>query len=111
MQKAIRGVGVQLSERLRSRAERHVDFALDRFSDSIRAVDVQLAPATPKRDAEKSCQMTVYFSHGGQLLITDSAPDPVLSVSRAAERMARQVVRHLSRKRRIRLPSDRYHTV
>lgn len=99
MQTRIRTQGLPLTEELRSRAERRIQFALGRFSTSIRSVSTLLADQNgPRGGIDKRCSLIVR-GRGWQVVVHDDDADAGAALDRAAERAARSVARKLDRLR------------
>jgi ribosomal subunit interface protein len=107
MRTEVRAKGLSMTDELRDATLRRIDFALGRFSSSIRMVDIHIAnentPSHATRDAALAqayrCQITVRFAEGGEVLISDVDSRLRAGIHRATERVARRVKRHLGKRR------------
>lgn len=96
MRTEVRSKGLSINEETREATLRRIDFALGRFSASIRRVDVQLS--NDNAVASIRCQMTIRFVGGGEIFIADSDQRLPACIHRASERAARNVVKQLKRR-------------
>jgi len=92
----IQARGIKLTERLRTRAERRVRFALGSASGLIRSVAVRLAGDNGSRGGpDRRCTIRVSFPGGPPVLIEQQEADLSIAIDRAADRAGRAVSRRL----------------
>lgn len=90
-----------LTAALRDYVERRIRFALGRYRDTVRAVQVRLRDVNgPRGGADKLCLLQVELAGQRPLVIRDSDTDLYRAISRAARRADQQVARRLSRRER-----------
>lgn len=90
-----------LTAALRHFVERRVRFALGRYRDAVRAVQVRLRDVNgPRGGADKLCLLQVELAGQRPLVIRDSDTDLYRAIGRAARRADQQVARRLARRDR-----------
>jgi ribosome-associated translation inhibitor RaiA len=96
----IRGLGMRVTDELRSQISRKLEFALDRFAGRVGEVVVALTDLNgPRGGADLRCRIVADLVHGGRLVVEHVDRDPIVALGRAADRMSRAVSRHLERHR------------
>lgn len=99
MQLEISMTSEPLPKPLKSRIERHVAFGLSRFSHALGRVHIRLADLNgPKGGVDKRCSISAQLAGGGTLraVVEDVEYDPAMS--RAIDRMARQLRDHFDKR-------------
>lgn len=108
MQTVIRTVNAQLKPEQEPLIQRHIDFALRKVRHRIGSLVVRLEDLNgPKGGLDKRCQIEAYPWRSGMLLAQATDTDFVPAVKRAAERLARQVLEQMRRRRDRRLAGIR----
>ena len=91
----IRGLGMELTDPLRSHVRRRLEYALGRFGSRILGVTVRFVGASGHR----TCRVAVDTRHAGRLFVEDRDHDPYAAASRAIGRVGRSMVRSIERLR------------
>ncbi len=98
MKVQLRGQGTQVSEALRSHAERCLGFALRRFGNRIDRVTVWLVDMNgPRGGIDKCCRIDVRLRPTGSAFAAEASSDAYTAVGRAAGRIGRAVARRVTR--------------
>ena len=98
MELEVRGRNLSLSEPIEALVERRFAFALGRFSNEIRRVDVKLADINgPRGGVDKLCKVEVTLAHGGRVRAQSTELLARDAIDRAAERVGRRLSRKLGR--------------
>jgi ribosome-associated translation inhibitor RaiA len=103
MRLSVSGDRVSVGPQLREYIDRHLYFALSRFSSAIDHVDVRLGDMNgPRGGVDKRCRILVKLRAAGSDNITIEQDDESLNsaVARAAARAGRTVGRSLERRHR-----------
>jgi putative sigma-54 modulation protein len=88
------------SEAVCDHTRRRLGFALGRFADRITSVWVRLADENgPRGGVDKRCRIEVRGTQKWLVLVDDADTDLHAAIDRAADRVARSVVRTLERLR------------
>ena len=88
MELTIRTRDVELTEALRERITRRLEFALDTFEDHIEDAFVYMMDLNgPKGGVDKLCQITVRARGIGDLAVRDTATTFQAALNRAARRL------------------------
>ena len=96
MQIQIREREVRLNAQLRQHIERRIHFALERFAERIRKVQVQLRDVNgPRGGIDKNCQMTVYLEPGAPVVLQRTSASPYAAIASLADKAATSIVRKL----------------
>lgn len=91
-----------LTDDLRQLAERRLLFALSRFSDRIRKVDLIVGDENgPRGGIDKACRIHVQMFRANDVIVRDRDSDMAACLSRAAERVGRTVARVVDKKQSI----------
>src|SRR5262245_39749667 len=94
----LRGQASQMSEALRSHAERCLEFALRRFGNRIDRVTVWVvAENDPRGGVDKGCRIDGGLRPTGSACAAETASDAYAAVGRAAGRIGRAVARRVTR--------------
>ncbi len=94
----IQGLRFPLTAPLLEHTERRLRFALTRTSNRIKRVVVRLGDTNgPRGGEDKFCRMQVYLKHAPPVLLEDAGADLYAVIDRVAERVGRNVARHLDR--------------
>jgi ribosomal subunit interface protein len=95
----IRSRGFSLSEPLRAHCERHLAFALSRFSARITRVVLRLADINgPRGGQDKQCSLVVFLGDGGSPIAVESTDaDLYAAIARSADRVSQAVARRVQR--------------
>lgn len=98
----IRSRGIAITAGLRSHVERRAAFALDRFSERIKAVTVRFDDTNgPRGGADKVCRVEIALRGTGRVRASDTHEDLYVAIDGALHRSARSVARVLDRERRV----------
>lgn len=99
MRYRIQGQDVRITDSLRCEAERHLTFALSRFSPSIQQVRLRLIDMNgPRGGVDKRCRIVVTMESGATIVVESEDSDPSAAIFMAAERIGRTVARSLHRR-------------
>jgi len=94
----IRGPGVALTDARRDHVERHLYFALGRFSGQVKQVQVRLgAENGPKRGVDKTCHIVVQLLGLPTVIVKQTSADLLTAVNVAFDRAGRTVARRIDR--------------
>lgn len=94
----IRGEHLELTDDLRTHAERRLQFVLGRFGQRIARVTMHLTDLKgPRGGVGKQCRITVDMPH--RLIAEVSDADLYAAIDRAADRLGRTVARELELRR------------
>ena len=105
MELRIRSQHMKVDSSLRETIALRLRFALARFSERIRSVDVQIADVNgPRGGVDKRSRIAVHLVPTGSVLIEERDTDAHVAVAKAFARAARAVVRALERRRKRRQP-------
>jgi hypothetical protein len=100
MKLTIRARHLHLTQELHEQIRRRIYFAFDRSALAIRAVDVSLTDINgPKGGPDKQCRVRVRGRGLPGIVIEHVGVDPLATMSLAADRAARAVLRALARHR------------
>jgi len=99
MQYRIHGQDVKITASLKRETERHLRFALSRFSPSIEQVGVRLIDVNGPGEVGKRCRIVVTMKDADTIVV--EAEDAMMSaaISAAADRMERTIARAARRRR------------
>ena len=98
MRIVIQGLGFPLTAPLLDHIERRLLFALTRIGDRIKRVVVRLGDTNgPRCGEDKFCRMQVYLKHAPPVLVEDAGVDLCAVIDRVAERVGRNVAKHVDR--------------
>lgn len=93
----VRGRKIAVTESLRERTTRHLQFSLSRFGDRIGRVTVRLTDASGDGTGDdKSCRVEVQLCPPGSVVVEDVESDLDAAIDRATERAGRAVSRELA---------------
>jgi len=99
----VRTKHIELTEKLRTYAERRVHFALSRLAPEIASVTVRIEDVNgPRGGADKHVSFTVRGPRIGDVQIEETNLDVFAGVDLVADRAARNVTRALQRRRHVR---------
>jgi ribosomal subunit interface protein len=99
MELSIRSQGLDLSDALRSYAERRLRLSLDGFATQVNGIEVRLADINgPRGGVDKTCAITVRLRECGVVFARAAGESAYATVNRAAARIRTAVVRTLSRR-------------
>jgi ribosome-associated translation inhibitor RaiA len=100
MRIAIRAEGVKFPRALLESAKSRVSFALARFGEQIGQVTTRFwVPATRMPTGQKYCQIEVELRLPKTLKVETMDADPLVAVDRAANRLARSIIREVTMSR------------
>jgi ribosome-associated translation inhibitor RaiA len=100
MKLTIRARHVELTPDLQERMERRLRFALGRFTSVIRSVDATFVDVNgPRGGADKLCLLRLRGATFRSIVIEHTGTDSLTTLSLAAERAERALVRALTRRR------------
>ena len=98
MQIEIRGREIKVSEWLHKHIERRVHFALERFSERIRKVRVQVRDLNgPRGGVDKSCQLVISLVPASTVVLETRGSNLYGTIDCLADRAATSIVRRLKR--------------
>jgi putative sigma-54 modulation protein len=100
MNLVIRGVNMNLSPALRSHVERRLAFALERFAQHIRLVQVRLSHGSGHRQGnEERCRIEARMRSLAPVMVEVADEDIYSAVDRAADRLGFMLAREVARAR------------
>jgi len=100
MRVAIQASGIEMTDDLRSYAERRLTTALGWAGRHLRRVAVSLRDINgPRGGIDKSCKVQVQLDNGQEVIIDELKADLYEAIDCAAERADRAVVRQVGRTR------------
>ena len=100
MELSIRSQGPDLSDSLRSYAERRLRLSLGAFGTQVNGIELRLADINgPRGGVDKTCAVTVMLRKCGVVFARAAGQNAYATVDRAAARIRSAVVRTLSRRR------------
>jgi putative sigma-54 modulation protein len=100
MELSIRSQHMKVDSALRETIALRLRFALARFSERIRSVDVQIADVNgPRGGVDKRSRIAIHLAPTGSVLIEERDADVHVAVTKAFQRAARAIVRALERRR------------
>jgi ribosomal subunit interface protein len=100
MRIVIRANGVKFTPELREGVKRRVGFALGRFGEHIGQVTTRFwTRATPTSSDQKHCQIEVELKRPKTIKAETVDADPLLAADRAANRLARSIIREMTMNR------------
>ena len=97
MKLEIRGVGLEMTDALRSHTQHRLRFALGRFGRRVQRVTVRFATT----NGSHTCRVVADTSHAGQVMIEDRDRDGYVASGRAISRLGRAVARATARARMV----------
>ena len=99
MKLEIRGLNVEVTDSLRTYAQRRLGFALDRFAERIRTVRLKLGDINGSRGGvDKCCQLAISLAHSSPITLESRASTVQGAVDRIANKVRRLVERRFVRK-------------
>ena len=102
----VRSRGFELTDALRTHAERRLLFALGRFGRRVQSVMLRIDDVNgPRGGADQRCQIVARLAPWGDVRVEEEELDGDLygAIDRAADRLERAVVREIERRREMRL--------
>ena len=88
--------GVDLTAVTRSHVERHIYFALSRFTGRVKKVQVTLTDESgPEGGADRSCRIVVRLSGLPTVSVKQASADLLVALNIAADRAGRTVARRI----------------
>ena len=110
MQLDMQALGFPLTEALRERVRRRMEFTLGARGEHIQRVTVRLSDINgPRGGKDMCCQIQVVLSQMHDVVIKDTQTDLYVAIDRAFSRAGRSVARQLNRqitKQRAPIPVD-----
>jgi len=98
MKLEVRGLNVEITDSLRTYAQRRLGFALDRFAERIRTVRLKLADMNGSRGGvDKRCQLAISLAHLSPITLESRASTAQGAVDRIASKVRRFVERRFVR--------------
>ena len=95
----VRGLNVEITDSLRTYAQRRLGFALDRFAERIRTVRLKLGDMNGSRGGvDKRCQLTISLAHSSPITLESRASTVQGAVDRIASKVRSFVERCFVRK-------------
>lgn len=108
MQIIVRTQGMPVTEGMRVHVERRLSFALDRFADRVRRVEVRCGDANgPRGGVDKRCALAIHLWPGDTVRVEELADDLYVAMDRAVHRASRAMGRAVSRARRTQAAAER----
>lgn len=96
----LRSRGLSLPPDMREFVDRRLRYALGRFADRVRAVQVRLEDVNgPRGGRDIQCKVEARLHPRGSVLVAETRRDPFVAVAHAAGRVSHAVSRRLTRKR------------
>ena len=93
----------ETDDELQAHIERHVRFALNRFSDRVWRVHVQIRDLNgPRGGLDTECKIRVELDTRASLLVKELDSCPFAAVANATSRLGRVVSKHVDRVQRTR---------
>ncbi len=100
MKVEIRAHGLELTQGLRTHAEKRLHFGLDWSGHEVRKVMLRFTDINgPRGGSDKRCQLRIPLPGMRDIVIEDTAEDIHIAIDRAIDRAARTLERRLSRRR------------
>lgn len=100
MQVEIRAHGLELTQGLRTHAEKRLRFGLDWARHEVSKVKLRFTDINgPRGGNDKRCQLRIPLSGMREIVIEDTAADIHTAIDRAIDRAIRTLERRLSRRR------------
>jgi putative sigma-54 modulation protein len=104
MQLEMRGVNLELDDKLTDHIERRLRFALGRFAARIDQLTVYMSDVNgPRGGIDKRCRIAVALVPRGMVIVEGSGDDLFALLSHTAKRVRRALRRALERRRRNRV--------
>jgi ribosomal subunit interface protein len=99
----VRSRGFELSDALRTHAERRLRRLLGRFRMRLRSVILRLDDVNgPRGGNDKRCRIVAQLAHRGEVRVEEVDGDLYAAIARAADRLERAVARATERRLRAR---------
>jgi ribosome hibernation promoting factor len=99
MKLEIRGLKIEITDSLRTYAERKIGFALDRFAERIRTVRLKLGDMNGSRGGvDKRCQLAISLAHSSPITLESRAATVQGAVDRIASKVRSFIKRRFVRK-------------
>ena len=100
----VRSRGFELTDALRTHAERRLLFALGRFGRRVQSVMLRIDDVNgPRGGADQRCQIVARLAPWGDVRVEEPDGDLYGAIDRAADRLDRAVAREIERRREMRL--------
>ncbi|WP_276514462.1 HPF/RaiA family ribosome-associated protein [Comamonas aquatica] len=94
----IHSQGFAMTDALAQHVRRRLGFMLTRHSHRIKRVLVRIGDENgPRGGPDKFCRMQVYLLNASAAVVEEVGVDLYATIDRAAERVGREVVKHLDR--------------
>lgn len=99
MELEVRGLNVEITDSLRTYAQRRLGFALDRFAERIRTVRLKLGDMNGSRGGvDKRCQLAISLAHSSPITLESRASTVQGAIDRIASKVRSFVERRFVRK-------------
>jgi ribosome hibernation promoting factor len=99
MKLEIRGLKIEITDSLRTYAQRRLAFALDRFAERIRTVRLKLDDMNGQRGGvDKRCQLAISLAHSSSITLESRASTVQGAVDRIASKVRSSIERRFMRK-------------
>ncbi|MCW8132002.1 MAG: HPF/RaiA family ribosome-associated protein [Planctomycetota bacterium] len=93
--------GLKRTRKLQDYALQRTEFALRRFAERLKRVEVDLADENgPRGGVDKRCRITLALHAGGQVRVEAVSGDAMRALDRAAGKLRQALVRRLQKARR-----------
>lgn len=100
MNLVMRGLNVAVSEAIRTHVERRLMFAIGRFADQVRQVNVRLSHGSAHgRGIDKRCQIEIRMRTQGPVWVDAVDPDLFTAIDMAADRVGHVLPREIAKAR------------
>ena len=99
MKLEIRGLQVEITDSLRSYAQRSLGFALDRFAERIKTVRLKVRDLNGSRGGvDKCCHLAISLAHASPIILETRASTVQGAIDRSAAKVRSLVERQLMRR-------------
>ncbi len=99
MKLEIRGLKIEITDTMRTYAQRRLGFALDRYAERIRTVRLKLGDVNGSRGGvDKRCQLAILLAHSSPITLESRASTVQGAVDRIAGKVRTFVERRFVRK-------------
>ncbi len=100
MNLVMRGLNVAVSEAIRTHVERRLTFAIGRFADQVRQVNVRLSHGSAHgRGLEKRCQIEIRMRSHGPVWVDGVDSDLFTAIDLASDRIGYVLAREIAKAR------------
>lgn len=108
MQIDIRGQNIELTDLERDHITRRMEFAVGHVKNLLRKLTVRVSDQNgPKGGDDKRCKVVADLLPSGSVVVEDDAPELLMAVDRAADRLGHSVEREVGRQQSFNRQSTR----